>query len=193
MSHPQQRQFCKFVKRRLPDYFYRTLVADVGSLNINGSNRGLFSRCEYHGIDVFPGRNVDHVGPAHEVLPELLEDVRRRQWNGFRQRTDNDYRLFDVIISTEALEHDKYFKDTLTAIYNSVKQGGLILITAAGDGRPEHGTSKVRPQDSPGTNDYYKNVSNEMMIELYPPNIFTTYHLEQNKDNCDMQFYGLKK
>jgi hypothetical protein len=200
MSHPQQRTFCKQVRKKFPNHFRYVSVADIGSMDINGNNRNLFRKSYYTGIDVMFGKNVNHVGRAHhalldslEYLKESLEKLRRRYWWGVRQRTDNDVILYDTIISTEALEHDKYFNKTLTAIYASVRSGGLILLTAAGEGRPEHGTSKVRPQDSPGTNDYYKNVTNEMVAEIYPPHLFEVYYLAQDKSNCDMQFYGIKK
>ncbi len=194
MSHPAQRKFCKMVRRLFPDHFRNVSVVDVGSLHINGNNRGLFRQSTVNGIDVIKGRNVDLVGKAHEVIPNLTP-IKVINWYGlnpfYPKRKMIVQKSFDTIISTEALEHDSTWVDTLDAIYKAVRPGGLILITCAGDGRAEHGTSKVRPQDSPGTNDYYKNVSNEMFAGIYQPSMFKDYYLRQF--NTDLQFYGIKK
>lgn len=192
MSHPAQRKFCRQVRRKYPNQFRRVYVADVGSMDINGNNRYLFrERSWYIGIDVAEGENVDLVGPAHQMLSVALEKINGAILEYYRQRTRGIYCLFDTIISTEALEHDKYLPETLKAMYESLTPGGLLLITCAGDGRKEHGTYDHTPHDSPGTLDYYKNVSNEMFSKELPAHLFSTYHLEQI--NTDLQFYGIKK
>ena len=192
MSHPQQRQFCRQVRKKYPNHFRCAKVADVGSLDINGNNRTLCRKCYYTGIDVFPGRNVDMVGPAHEMLPKACATLTVAVNEHYRRRTDGAV-LFDTIISTEALEHDKYLPETLQAMYDNLRPGGLLLITAAGDGRAEHGTTEFRPQDSPGTVDYYRNVSNELFAQVLRPDMFEVYHLAQDKGNYDLQFYGIKR
>jgi len=174
-----------------PQHFKRVNVIDVGSLDINGHNRGLFSRCHYIGIDVHDGYNVDIVGRAHAVMADLepkdgLIDV---TWNPHHTRIETNGK-FDTIISTEALEHDCYLHLTLVGMYNKLRPGGLLLITCAGDGRKEHGTTANRPEDSPGTNDYYSNVSNRMFSSILPPALFKVYHLKQV--DTDLQFYGIK-
>ncbi len=65
-----------------------------------------------------------------------------------------------------------------------------MLITCAGEGRKEHGTHNNHPGDSPGTNDYYKNISTKMFAEVLPANLFTDYHLVRN--GFDLQFFGIK-
>ncbi len=190
MSHPAQRRFCEMVKRKFPAHFRRSNIVDIGSLDINGSNRGLFRNCNYTGIDVYPGRNVDIVGPAHIELPSVTESLRRSFEQHYRGWLEYPAPMIDTIISTEAMEHDIHLDKTLKAAYNHLRPGGLLLITAAGDGRAEHGTSDHRPEDSPGTTDYYKNVSNEMFIQVLPPQLFSHYHIAQV--NTDFQFYGIK-
>src|SRR6476660_1806219 len=127
MAHKEQRDFCKRVKKLHPEYFKSVSAIDVGSYDICGNNRFLFdsllNRNKYVGIDLFDGKNVDIVGRAHEILA-----------------THNFEGEIDVIVSTEALEHDATWKETLMAIYSKVKNGGMILLTAAGEGREEHGT-----------------------------------------------------
>ena len=148
-------------------------MVDVGSLDINGSNRGLFRKCDYRGIDIVRGKNVDEVGLAHLLLCNL----------------DN---YFDTVISTEMLEHDKYWELSLHAMYRALKPGGLLLITAAGDGREEHGTHDHHAYCSPGTLDYYCNISNEMFASVLCPKMFKTYFINQNPKSFDINFYGIK-
>lgn len=173
MSHKEQRQFCRFVRSRLPKFFKKVNVIDVGSLDINGHNRYLFSRSHYTGIDIVEGKNVDHVGKAKDLLPGMNEP--------------------DIIVSTEMLEHDRTWRESLLVMYNRLKQGGLLLITCAGDGRAEHGTTEFHAWTSPGTNDYYKNISNEMFGSVLKPDMFKEYYLVQDPRSCDLQFYGVKK
>ncbi len=178
MSHRVQRQFCKRVREKFPDYFHKKNVADVGSLNINGCNIDFFISCNYTGIDIIPGPNVD-------VVDDLDNYVNKSYLS-------NMIETFDTIISTECLEHDKHFEITLRRMYYALKPGGLLIITAAGEGRKEHGTHENSPQDSPGTNEYYKNITNGMFSDILPPVHFTTYYINQEKSHKDIQFYGIK-
>ncbi len=74
----------------------RQRVLDVGALDLNGNNKILFEGCAYTGIDIGEGPNVDVVSVAHEY-PAPSES-------------------FDVIISTECLEHDRHYPETLRNI-----------------------------------------------------------------------------
>ena len=189
MSHLAQQRFCKQVKKLFPAHFKRVNVIDVGSLDINGNNRYLFKRSHYIGIDLQAGKNVDVVGRAHEVMPNLTTAPGGHvEWDGTDKRIAHK---FDTIISTEALEHDQYIFSTLRSVYNKLKPGGLLLITCAGDGRAEHGTTNNHPESSPFTNDYYANVSNKMFSAILPADQFSIYHLQQV--NGDLQFYGIKR
>lgn len=191
MSHPQQISFCKKVKAEYPHYFKNVQIVDVGSLDINGNNRILFTEpFSYIGIDLIPGKNVDVIGRAHEVIPTIEHSIK-----GIGRSAgivmNRDTRVFDIIISTECLEHDRYFDLTLIAMYKALKPGGLLLITAAGEGRAEHGTTLYDSRSSPATNDYYRNITNEMFISVLPPILFSHYCIKQFQ--TDFQFYGLKK
>lgn len=174
--HKEQRRFCRSVKRKHGKFFRKTIVCDVGSLNINGSNEYLFGlwSTNYTGVDIVAGKNVDVVSKAHVYL-------------------SNKKNIFDVVISTECLEHDSDFDNTIWSMYYAVKTGGLLLITAAGEGRAEHGTSGNAPDMSPGTNEYYKNVTISMMAAILKPEMFSEYHLEYNPKHKDIYFYGIKK
>lgn len=147
MAHQEQKDFCQLIKSLCPDYFNGVSVLDVGSLDINGNNRYLFTNCDYTGIDIGAGPNVDIVCKGHEFKPK-------------------DNHKFDVVISTECFEHDKYWEETTRNIIdNLLKPNGLFLFTCATTGRPEHGTKRTTPQNSPFTattedwEDYYMNLS----------------------------------
>ena len=171
MSHKEQIEYCKKIKSKLPEYFKDNRVLDCGSLDVNGNNRHLFQNCEYIGIDVGEGKNVDVVSKIHEYNSDP----------------------FDVIISTEALEHDKYYRDSLKNMFNLLKSGGLLLITCASTNRPEHGTKRTKPEDAPLLEwDYYKNLTEEDFREVLDMTLFSEYSFETQRNEQDLNFYGVK-
>ncbi len=180
MAHPAQKNFCIRVQKKYPQYFDKVKVLDVGSLDINGSNRFLFTNVEYTGIDLALGKNVDFVSKGHE-------------WNA----KDCSY---DTIISTECFEHDMYYDKTLKNIVRMLKPEGLFLFTCASYKRGEHGTRRSDASSSPFTskiidnswNDYYKNLGeNEVCMAIDVPVIFKEYAFENT--GTDLYFYGIKK
>ena len=175
MAHREQREWCELVKYAHDEFFVGTNVLDIGSLDINGNNRYLFEQCNYTGIDIGEGKNVDVVCSGH-----LFE-------------YDD---LFDVVISTECFEHDEYWEQTLKNVINNLlKDGGLFLFSCAAPGRPEHGTKRTSPKDSPFTNDYYRNLSEaDIRSVLDCDAIFSNYKFKTRIDfPQDLYFYGIKK
>ena len=177
MAHPAQMEYCMDVKKKFPDYFDGKTVLDVGSMNINGDNRFLFDNCYYTGLDIVEGLNVDVVSIAHEF--EGLDES------------------YDVIISTEAFEHDMYLEKTLANIVRMLKKGGLFLFTCATSGRGEHGTAKHDPTASPtskipGWSEYYNNITEDTIRDMLDVDeIFESY--EFNVLWVDLRFWGVKK
>lgn len=105
------------VKRYVGEWVDRYQLADgctveIGSLDINGSVRGLFGP-KYIGIDQSPGAGVDVIGDAVEVL-----------WNHVQ--------CADVIVCCEMLEHDLTPWRTLQAIRDSLRPGGYLVLTVRG-------------------------------------------------------------
>jgi hypothetical protein len=83
-------------------------------------------------------------------------------------------------------------------MHRMVKPNGLVVMTCATTGRPEHGTSRTTPNDSPLTTnigwDYYKNLTEEdFRNKLDIDNMFSTYKFEVESANKDLYFYGFKK
>lgn len=185
MAHLQQKNYCLSVKNQHPKYFMNTTVLDCGSLDINGNNRYLFENCEYIGIDIGPGKNVDVVTTIHEYY-----------------ETDEK---FDVIISTECFEHDMYYEKSLKNICRMLKSKGLFLFTCATIGREVHGTQTITPESSPltsdinvdGWNNYYKNLDEkDIRNAIDIDNIFSEYEFRLKQfpnDPDDLYFWGIKK
>lgn len=180
MAHIQQRLFLEKVKIMHPRYFILKDVLDVGSLDINGSNKTLFKKCRYIGIDVAKGRNVDVVSAAHEY--------------------ESEDEFFDTIISSECFEHDMYYRDSLLNIYRMLKSKGLFLFTCATTGRPEHGTRRTTPKDAPllqgfpEWQDYYKNLTESDIREVLDVDkLFCKYKFEIGHETKDLYFWGIKK
>lgn len=91
---------------------------EVGSLNVNGSVRPLFTG-EYVGVDFREGPGVDRVMDGHAL--------------DFKDAT------FDVVVSTEMLEHDAAFWLSMAEMGRVLRPGGHLLLTTRGNGFGEHG------------------------------------------------------
>ncbi len=138
MSHVAQRRFCKKVRKLFPSLFKNQCVIDVGSLDINGSNRQFFRDCFYLGIDLGKGKGVDLIGAAHETIPTARALAQEHVHGKFKFADWGE--PINVMISTECLEHDRHWKQTISVMYNNLNHGGLMIITCAAPGREEHGT-----------------------------------------------------
>jgi len=135
--HLEVEQFVEEIKERFPEKFVNQSVLDCGSLDINGSLRQYFVGGTYYGIDLHEGPGVDQVIHIHDFLDQYIK--------------------FDVIVCSEALEHDIFWQKSWAAMINALAPGGLLIMTCAGPERLEHGTYKHGPNLSPATNDYYEN------------------------------------
>lgn len=180
MAHPEQQAFCRSVRDRLPQYFQGVKVLDCGALDLNGSNRPLFEQSHYTGIDIGFGPNVDLVYRTHEFMAR----------DG----------LYDTIISTECFEHDQFWESSIRNIVRMLRSEGLLLFTCATTGRPEHGTRRTSPQDSPLTvsqgdwGDYYRNLTMEDILQVIPvPTLFSAWEFSTNEHSHDLYFWGIKR
>lgn len=179
--HKELLIFVNSIKNKHPKYFNSASVLEVGSLNINGSVRILFQTNEYIGIDVAEGNGVDIVCEGQDY-----------------DAPDN---TFDTVISCECFEHNPYWKETFANMIRMCKPNGLIIMTCATIGRPEHGTTEHRPEDSPLTVfkgwNYYKNLTAQdfeqhfIMGDYFSEYAFTEFH--SGKQCHDLYFYGFMK
>lgn len=173
--HGEVITFVNNFKARRPTFFNRVNVLDVGSADINGTNRQFFTNFKYTGVDIFQTKNVDIVCPIHE-FPAKYPNLQN----------------YDVVISTEMLEHDNHWQESMKAMHQLVKKGGLLLITCATNPRRVHGSVDVSPKSSPATNDYYHNVGFiefSAVVNLLP---FIWKLVEINSKVGDLRFVGIK-
>jgi SAM-dependent methyltransferase len=175
MAHKQQSDFCNYVRFKFPEKFTDVRVLDMGSLDINGNNRYLFTGdYSYIGVDIGPGKNVDVICRGHKYESD---------------------EMFDVVISTECFEHDEFYALTLKKMYDLLKPGGVFIFTCATTGRPEHGTTRTSPADAPFIGDYYKNLNEKDVREVMNiENVFSEHQfISREVFPQDLYFYGIKK
>jgi SAM-dependent methyltransferase len=178
MAHQQQFNYIQKLKSKHPTYFINKKVLEVGSLNINGTIRPLFTNCDYLGIDVGSGKDVDLVCEG--------------------QNLDHPNETYDTVCSCECFEHNPYWVETFNNMYRMTKLGGLVFMSCATTGRQEHGTTRTSPQDSPLTTgkgwDYYKNLTTEdFILNFNLGKMFSYYEFEIGGPIPDLYFYGIKQ
>jgi len=170
--HAEQLAFCERVKNIFPHKFAGQDVLEIGSQNINGSVRELFSGGQYLGIDLGEGKDVDLVCSGKDYKRDIP---------------------FDVIISCECLEHDREYAATVKNAIRLLKSGGLLLLTMASHERPEHGTHLSAAFASPHTLNHYKNIYLEDLAPLCAwERVFFPYCFEYG-GVFDLYFYGIKR
>jgi len=181
MAHKEQRDYFIEVKNKFPEYFEGKKVLDIGSLDINGNNRHLFTNCEYIGLDIAEGNNVDVVSLAHEYS---VEDG-----------------SFDLIVSNDCFEHDMFYEKTFKNIVRLLKPNGFFLFTCKTTGSLEHGTlnsdggfSSPLTIQYPEWENYYKNITEEdVRNSIEVDNIFEKYEFSILEVTSDIRFWGIKK
>jgi hypothetical protein len=157
--------WCKGISRKA---FVNRRVLEVGSRDINGTNRKHFSGCTYTGLDCQAGPNVDVVGLAHEVQLAPAS--------------------FDTVISTELLEHDPHWRLTLAAMKTWLRPGGAMIVTCATHGRAEHGVAEgYGPNRS-----YYQNLDAQHLLEVLPSAHFDLMVFSLEHSHHDLRFFGIK-
>lgn len=176
--HTAALDFVKRIKKHYPEHFANCRVLEIGSANVNGTIRSLFTNCRYTGLDLYPGPDVDVVQHAVDYIAANPEPQP------------------NTIISCEALEHDARWRETVTSAINMLRpHGGLLVITCAGPNRAEHGTTRTTPADSPATTDYYGNITVQDLLhvanncrEFWQEDRLQHVIAEYGRDNKDTYF-----
>lgn len=99
-------------------------VLEVGSLDVNGSLRPVAldrGASRYVGVDLQAGPGVDIVCRAERLIEQFGSNA------------------FDLVISTELLEHAEPWRLVIHHLKTVVKPQGLLLITTRSIGFPYHG------------------------------------------------------
>jgi len=118
------RSVIMFVIKALPkDEVKEKKVLEVGFYDVNGSVRPViesYNPSEYVGVDITGGPGVDIVCNAENIITKLGKES------------------FDVVISTELLEHVRDWRKVISNLKNVCKPNGLILISTRSHGFPYH-------------------------------------------------------
>lgn len=99
------------------------IILNVGSLDVNGSWESLIKAFKpkfYIGTDIQKGKGVDLVIAAEKLYRIYPES------------------LFDLIVSTETLEHIKLWKQAIINMKLLLKVGGTLIITTRSRGCNYH-------------------------------------------------------
>ena len=99
-------------------------VLEVGSYDTNGSLRPLiesYRPAQYTGVDIQNGPGVDVICKAEDILEVFGKES------------------FDVIISTELLEHIRDWRKAISNFKDVCKIDGIIFVTTRSHGCPYHG------------------------------------------------------
>lgn len=101
-----------------------TRVLEVGARDFNGSVRPVLESwkpAEYLGTDLVDGRGVDVVCDAARLVEAFGEDS------------------FDLVVSSEMLEHAREWQTALDNMKRVCRPGGLLALTTRSYGYPYHG------------------------------------------------------
>ena len=177
MAHASQLEYVKLLLGNFPTHFRNARILEVGSLDINGSIRALFPGCDYVGLDVAAGDGVDVVCEG--------------------QKYDAPDNSFDVVISCEVMEHNPFWIETFRNMIRCCRPGGLVVMTCASTGRPEHGTARTDPYSSPLTVkqgwSYYKNLTEkDFRRAIDPTPSVTANRFWTDWNHYDLLFAGIK-
>jgi len=99
-------------------------ILEVGSRDVNGSLRPFIESrkpSKYIGTDMVAGPGVDLICKAEELVERFGAES------------------FDVVISTEVLEHVRDWRKVVSNLKRVCKRGGIILISTRSIGFPFHG------------------------------------------------------
>jgi SAM-dependent methyltransferase len=141
-------------------------VLEIGSYYVNGGVRPLFaSATAYHGIDVRSGPGVD-------------EAIDCAAYDGEQ--------AFDVVVSTEVLEHMRDPEQMIACAWRSLKPGGLLVLTAAGPNRSAHGIDGGAIGD-----EYYRAIDPDALRWWLSGWVEVT--IVENAIACDLYAVAVKK
>lgn len=118
------RSVLEFLRSRISsDDVFGKKVLEVGSLDVNGSPRDIvepMGPALYVGVDMRPGPRVDQICDASALVSTFGADS------------------FEVVLSTEMLEHAEDWRAAVSNMKRVVSPGGLLLITTRSPGFPQH-------------------------------------------------------
>lgn len=143
-------------------------VLEIGSLDINGTIKGIFTPFAnmYIGIDPQEGPGVDIVCDALDYLK---------------------YDHFDVVVACEVFEHTPDYQKIIFNSMMNLRKGGIFIATMAGEGRAPHSAideNPIRPWE------HYRNIGAWELGQ-----ILDSYfdHSVVNKQDTDLRCWAIKE
>lgn len=157
----------------LPEFASPPRVLEVGSLDVNGSPRALFPDSEYVGVDRVAGKGVDVICDVADLYTLQGDNIG----------------LFDMVVSTETLEHMPLPATLLVSAWQALKPGGFLLLTAAAPPRQPH-----RCDGSVGDlrGEHYENIRPDDLRRLLVLCQFTVLDLLHDADHGDVYVLARK-
>jgi hypothetical protein len=132
-----------FVARVVKNYGPFERALEIGSYDVNGSIRPLFSGAStYVGIDVRPGPGVDVVASGATYQPSFEPDC---------------------VVCCEVLEHTIDWQRICANAAKILPLGGVFIMTCASLGRPKHSIDGVESR-SP---EYYRNLAKSEIEQVF--------------------------
>lgn len=140
---------------------------DIGGQSVNGDTRQHFTGAKWTTIDIADAPGVDIVADATTWVPS-------REW--------------DLVQSTETLEHVQDWQGILNTAWMALKPGGYLVLTCASTGRRPHGASGAH---DPAPGEWYRNVSEEE-FRKHADVLFSEVHTTFNPNPGDLYAWAKK-
>lgn len=170
--HDEPLKFFEFLQKYHAPLFKKKKVLEYGSADVNGSVRPYFKECDYTGLDWRADTGVDVVSLMHEYqgIPES----------------------YDVVITSSAVEHDPYWKESIENCLKLLKPGGSLILTCAGPAYEKHHEMCAPFRPGLPNEFYYKGISSQE-IKVLIEGITSFKDIEDRSDNRDVMLLFFKK
>lgn len=146
---------------------------DIGGQNVNGTVHTLLKVNRWDVLDIYPGPGVTIVA------------------DGTTWRKPPEDPGYELVISTETLEHVKNWQGILHTVSDSLIPGGVFLGSWASTGRVPH--TSTGDEWTPESDEHYGNVSPEETEEFLTDNaIFSQWDLVFNPTAGDLYMWATK-
>lgn len=151
---------------------------DIGGQDVNSSAQGihphaLFDVDYWDVLDIYPGDSVTIVA------------------DGTTWRRPTHQKPYDLVLTTETLEHVEDWQGILETCSAALGTGGVLVGTWAGEGRPPH--SSVGHPDPFVLGEHYANVTaGEVENFLREAKLFAYWELVENTNHGDVYLYAVK-
>jgi SAM-dependent methyltransferase len=160
--HPGAYKFVQTATDNIGFDYFNARILELGSYIVNGTVRNIFNGCpDYVGVDLRPGPGVDVVANATTYCPK------------------EDLASYDLVVTTEMLEHCDDPEAVIKNIHKLLKPGGYLILTAAGPERAPHGN------DGEGVGEEYYGNIHPLDLKKWLK-IFKNQHIETRPDLGDV-------